>query len=188
MCVCVCVCARCSLQWSLACYTDSLIYSVTVAIVCFCRFFNLFSHSCSCMFLQVSFVIRDEVERQHRSGVNALQFDPILNRLYSAGRDSIIRIWNTCSKKVDSFSAPSSLGQSCYKLQQLVMGVGIAPWLECQACDQKVAGLNPCGSGGRIFFSRVNLRCWLLFQYLFHPRVTAVARKRPWPFCQKCRW
>ncbi|KAK7502882.1 hypothetical protein BaRGS_00005831 [Batillaria attramentaria] len=49
--------------------------------------------------VQVSFVIRDEVERQHRSGVNALQFDPILNRLYSAGRDSIIRIWNTCSKK-----------------------------------------------------------------------------------------
>ncbi|XP_025091366.1 WD repeat-containing protein 48-like isoform X2 [Pomacea canaliculata] len=49
--------------------------------------------------VQVSFVIRDEVERQHRSGVNALQFDPMLNRLYSAGRDSIIRIWNTCAKK-----------------------------------------------------------------------------------------
>ena len=61
------------------------------------------------MFLQVSFVIRDEVERQHRSGVNALQFDPILNRLYSAGRDSIIRIWNTCSKKVDYFSTTSPL-------------------------------------------------------------------------------
>ena len=26
-----------------------------------------------------------------------------------------------------------------------------------------------------------------LFQYLFHPRVTAVARKRPRSFCQKCR-
>ncbi|CAE1259792.1 WDR48 [Acanthosepion pharaonis] len=45
--------------------------------------------------VQVSFVIRDEVERYHRSGVNALQYDPVLNRLYSAGRDSIIRIWNT---------------------------------------------------------------------------------------------
>ena len=22
----------------------------------------------------------------------------------------------------------------------------------------------------------------------FHPRVTAVARKRPWPFCQKRKW
>ncbi|RWS08592.1 WD repeat-containing protein 48-like protein [Dinothrombium tinctorium] len=42
----------------------------------------------------VSFVIRDEVEKFHRSGVNSLQYDPALNRLYSAGRDSIIRIWN----------------------------------------------------------------------------------------------
>jgi len=43
---------------------------------------------------QVSFVIRDEVERKHRAGVNSLQYDAHLNRLYSAGRDSIIRIWN----------------------------------------------------------------------------------------------
>lgn len=43
---------------------------------------------------QVSFVIRDEVERRHRAGVNSLQYDAHLNRLYSAGRDSIIRIWN----------------------------------------------------------------------------------------------
>ncbi|XP_012943026.1 WD repeat-containing protein 48 [Aplysia californica] len=49
--------------------------------------------------VQVSFVIRDEVERCHRSGVNALQFDPYLQRLYSAGRDSIIRIWNTRANK-----------------------------------------------------------------------------------------
>ncbi|PSN54916.1 WD repeat-containing protein 48, partial [Blattella germanica] len=42
----------------------------------------------------VSFVIRDEVERRHRAGVNSLQYDAHLNRLYSAGRDSIIRIWN----------------------------------------------------------------------------------------------
>ena len=26
------------------------------------------------------------------------------------------------------------------------------------------------------------------FQCLFHPCVAAVARKRPWSFCQKCRW
>ncbi|KAL3891526.1 hypothetical protein ACJMK2_003786 [Sinanodonta woodiana] len=49
--------------------------------------------------VQVSFVIRDEVERYHRSGVNALQYDLTLNRLYSAGRDSIIRIWNTKTNK-----------------------------------------------------------------------------------------
>ena len=43
-------------------------------------------------------------------------------------------------------------------------------------------------SGGRIFFSRVNFLCWLLFRYPFHPRVTAVARKRPRLSCQKRRW
>ena len=40
---------------------------------------------------QVSFVIRDEGERCHRAGVNSLQYDHNLKRLYSAGRDSIIR-------------------------------------------------------------------------------------------------
>ena len=44
------------------------------------------------------------------------------------------------------------------------------------------------GFGGRIFFSRVNSLCWLLFRYPFHPRVTTVARKRSRSFCQKCRW
>ena len=38
------------------------------------------------------------------------------------------------------------------------------------------------------FLSRVNFLCWLLFWYLFHPRVTAAARKRPRSFCQKCKW
>ena len=45
-------------------------------------------------------MIRDEVERQHRSGVNSLKYDAALNRLYSAGRDSIIRIWNTKNQTV----------------------------------------------------------------------------------------
>ena len=44
--------------------------------------------------ITLSYVIRDEVEKYHRSGVNALQYDPFTNRLYTAGRDSIIRIWN----------------------------------------------------------------------------------------------
>ena len=65
---------------------------------------------------------------------------------------------------------------------------GIAQWLERQTRDWKVTGLNPCWSGGIIFFSRVGFLCWLLFWYLFHPHVTAVARKRSWSFCQKCRW
>ena len=68
------------------------------------------------------------------------------------------------------------------------VGAGIAQWLEHRTRDQKVTGLNPCRSGGRIFFSRVNFLCWLLFWYPFHPRVTAVACKRPRSSCQKCRW
>ena len=49
------------------------------------------------------------------------------------------------------------------------------------------SGLNPCRSGGRIFFSRVDFLCWLLFQYLFHPCVTAVAHKRSRSFCPKAQ-
>ena len=65
---------------------------------------------------------------------------------------------------------------------------GIVQWLEHQTCDRKVLGSSPCRSGGRIFFSVVNFLCWVLFQYLFYPHVTAVASKRSQSFCQKCRW
>ena len=61
-------------------------------------------------------------------------------------------------------------------------GAGIAQWLERRTRDRKFAGSNPCWSGGRIFF------CADSFRYPFHPRVTAVARKRPRSFCQKRRW
>ena len=67
-------------------------------------------------------------------------------------------------------------------------GAGIAQWLEHWTRDWKVAGSNPCWNGGRIFFSRVDFLCWLLFRYPFHPRVTTVARKKSRSFCQKCRW
>ena len=67
-------------------------------------------------------------------------------------------------------------------------GAGIAQWLEHWTRDWKVAGSNPCWNCGRIFFSRVDFLCWLLFRYPFHPRVTTVARKKSRSFCQKCRW
>ena len=38
-------------------------------------------------------------------------------------------------------------------------GAGIAQWLERRTRDRKVAGSNPCWSGGRVFFSRVNFLC-----------------------------
>ena len=63
----------------------------------------------------------------------------------------------------------------------------IACWSERRTRGRKVAGSNPGRSGGRIFFSRVNFVCWLLFGDPFQPRVTAVARKRPRSFCQMSR-
>ena len=72
--------------------------------------------------------------------------------------------------------------------QSTAFGAGIAQWLERWTRDWKVACLNPCGSGRRIFFSRVNFLCWLLFQYPSHPRVIAVVRKRSRSSYQKCRW
>ena len=39
-------------------------------------------------------------------------------------------------------------------LSHLIWGAGIARWLERRTPDQKVAGSNPCRSGGRTFFSR----------------------------------
>lgn len=51
----------------------------------------------------MSFVIRDAEEKQHRNGVNALQLDYNNGRLYSAGRDSIIRVWNTRTESNDKY-------------------------------------------------------------------------------------
>ena len=81
--------------------------------------------------------------------------------------------------------AIGAMNSTMLQFRYIYMGSVIAQWLECQAHDWKVAGSNPCRSGGRIFFSRVSFLFWLLFQYLFHPRVTAVAHKRSWSFCQK---
>ncbi|KAA3676222.1 WD repeat-containing protein 48 [Paragonimus westermani] len=49
--------------------------------------------------IQLSFFIRDEVEPKNRSGVNALQYDTSTDRLFTAGRDSVIRIWNAQKPK-----------------------------------------------------------------------------------------
>jgi len=72
--------------------------------------------------------------------------------------------------------------------QSTAFGAGIAQWIERWTHDWKVACLNPCGSGRKIFFSRVSFLCWLLFQYPSHPRVIAVVHKRSWSSYQKCWW
>ena len=63
-------------------------------------------------------------------------------------------------------------------------GAGIAQWLECRTCDQKISGSSP---GRSIFFLQGQLSV-LTLRYPFHPRVTTVTHKRSQSFCQKCRW
>lgn len=47
-------------------------------------------------------MVRDEHEPKHRAGINSLQYDAAMDRLFSAGRDSIIRTWN-CKKINDPY-------------------------------------------------------------------------------------
>ena len=70
----------------------------------------------------------------------------------------------------------------------LPTGAGIAQWLERRTRDWKLVGLNPCRSGGRNFLLQGWLSVLTLISVSFPPCVTAVARKRPQSFCQKCRW
>ena len=93
-----------------------------------------------------------------------------------------------CRKPVLSLGQRLVDNLNCDHRPFSVKGAGIAQWLERRTRDWKVAGSNPCWNGGRIFFSRVDFLCWLLFRYPFHPRVTTVARKKSRSFCQKCRW
>lgn len=44
--------------------------------------------------IAISFVIRDVEEKFNRAGVNAVRMDPTNQVLYTAGRDSIIRMWD----------------------------------------------------------------------------------------------
>lgn len=71
-----------------------------------------FTAGCVLFLTQVSYVIRDEVEKYNRNGVNALQLDPALNRLFTAGRDSIIRIWSVNQHKVNCHSSLNQFSAS----------------------------------------------------------------------------
>ncbi|VDK80538.1 unnamed protein product [Litomosoides sigmodontis] len=63
--------------------------------------------------VQVSFVIRDEKEPMHRSGVNCLQYDAQTGRLFSGGSDTIIRIWKSPDRKEDNFRLISKEESFC---------------------------------------------------------------------------
>ena len=66
-------------------------------------------------------------------------------------------------KSVSQYSIPH--GRLARNVPDVCTGAEIAQCLECRTRDWKVAGSNTCRSGGRIFFSRVNFLCWLLFRY-----------------------
>ena len=52
----------------------------------------------------------------------------------------------------------------------------------------KCCGFEPLQEWQENFLLQGQLSVLTLFQYPFHPHVTAVACKRPLSFCQKCRW
>ena len=63
------------------------------------------------------------------------------------------------------------ISHSSFIMFACYVGIGDSSVMERRPRNRNVAGSSPGRSGGRIFFSRVNFLCWLLF-------VTAGARKQ----------
>ena len=120
-----------------------------------------------------------------RTGVSKMTRVHAVWKSYLSGDDPVVMTWQSVTTWYSELKTDFKFLTCCSKDTQ---GAGIAQWLEHRTRDWKVAGSNPCWNGGRIFFSRVDFLCWLLFRYPFHPRVTTVARKKSRSFCQKCRW
>lgn len=58
----------------------------------------------------ISFVIRDVDEQINRAGVNAVRLDPTNQILYTAGRDSIIRMWDIKDSDKGKVEVRDSIG------------------------------------------------------------------------------
>ena len=69
-----------------------------------------------------------------------------------------------------------------------ILGAGIACWLQRRTRGWQVASSNPGRSGGRIFFSRVNCVCWLLFSVRSTPVLPQWHVKDPGHSAKKCKW
>ena len=76
----------------------------------------------------------------------------------------------------------------CWVCTSACVGAGIACWLEHLTRDRKVVSSNPWQERGENFLLQSQLCVLTLIQCLFQPHVTAVARKIPRSFCQKCKW
>ena len=71
---------------------------------------------------------------------------------------------------------------------QQLRGAGVACWLERQTRDQKGCEFESQQERLENFLLQDYLCVVTLVRCPFHPRVTAVTRKRPRSFCQKFRW
>ena len=135
-----------------------------------CAAFCLFTGTCCCH-QAASFVFRREL------------WITCLTTMLSGQRGTYIRWFPTSpAKTLSLFSCQVGDTHNCS------LGSGDSSVVQHQTYDWKVVGSSPGRSSGIIFFSRVSFLFWLLFGYPFHPRVTAVARKRSRSFLQKCRW
>ena len=91
----------------------------------------------------------------------------------------------TCASMRSAICMPSiGYWHAQYRLLACPVYAEIDCWLECWTFDQKFASSNPGRSGERIFFSS-QLCVPTLIRCPFHPRVTAVARKRLRSICKK---
>ena len=69
-------------------------------------------------------IIREDQNdiKYHHNGVNALQFDPHEKRLYSAGRDSVIRSWSVGSTALSKNQlVPQAMEHHCDWVNDIVL-------------------------------------------------------------------
>ena len=68
----------------------------------------------------VTYTIRQKDEPRNRSGVNRIRVDPVNKRLYTAGRDSIIRCWD-----LEDLAASEGQCVSHVMLEQFIFSLSI---------------------------------------------------------------
>ena len=98
-------------------------------------------------------------------------------------------------------SCPQSVWESCFLGSLVSINVSVtvhSPLFQWGSWDSLSVRAPDSWSKGCEFEPQQERRENFLFQSqlcvrtliwcLFHPHVTPVARKRPWSFCQKCRW
>ena len=110
---------------------------------------------------------------------------------------SLVSVWST-SKSSHWLSQITSSASRVWRPAGLCSGPFVICALYQTSWDSLLVTAPDSWSKGCEFKSRQERQenfvlqsqlCVLtLIRYPFHHRVTAVARKRPWSFCQKCRW